>query len=487
MGGNKPLYYMEVEKVITRNEISLAKHMSDMIPLHVGLMGHIDHGKTALAKVLSEGVFTAGLDKHPQSKERGITIDLGFTMFRLDNYLVTLVDAPGHADLIRSVVAGANIIDAAILTVAADEGPKIQTGEHIIVLQSMGIDRIVVAITKTDLADETRLETVESQARKILAESKFKRIEFVRVSAKTGEGMDELRQALLRILEPRSRDVGGAFLMPIDHAFNVRGFGTVTTGTILRGQIKIGDTVRLVPQGRSAKVRSIQTFGAARDQAQAGDRVGINVPDISPDDITRGDYLCEPGTLSTAQILLVHIEQNPLYTRGITRGMIMSAHVGMAEVTCESFPIRYVDDRRVLLETVNDEKEYDLILRTRRRIPSEPGTNVLLMRTDLKPTEMRIIGHGVVEEMSDSFVVYRQRRRTGTVMRVREDDVLVQGLAMHKEAAQHLRGREIVTSDNIRGVIGSTFGTKGVVVAKFERPIAEGVEVRLDDYIEERI
>jgi len=109
------------------------------VPVHIGLLGHIDHGKTEVARALSEIVSTAGLDKHPQAQERGISIDLGFTSFHLDGYLVTLVDAPGHAELIRSVVAGANIIDAAILGVAADEGPKIQTGEHIIILQSFAI------------------------------------------------------------------------------------------------------------------------------------------------------------------------------------------------------------------------------------------------------------------------------------------------------------------------------------------------------------
>ena len=150
--------------------------MDTLVPVHVGLMGHIDHGKTALARVLSEKVSTAGLDKHPQAKRRGITIDLGFTMFELDKYLVTLVDAPGHADLIRSVVAGSNIIDAAILVVAADEGPKIQTGEHLVVLQAMGVDNILVALTKTDLVKQERISNVEKQMKKILIDTSFDKL-----------------------------------------------------------------------------------------------------------------------------------------------------------------------------------------------------------------------------------------------------------------------------------------------------------------------
>ena len=157
--------------------------MDNLVPVHVGLMGHIDHGKTALAKALSEKVSTAGLDRHPQAQKRGITIDLGFTMFELDNYLVTLVDAPGHADLIRSVVAGANIIDSAILVVAADEGPMVQTGEHVVVLQSMGVDSIVVALTKTDLVNESQLADTEQKIRLILADTRFSEAPIIQVSA----------------------------------------------------------------------------------------------------------------------------------------------------------------------------------------------------------------------------------------------------------------------------------------------------------------
>ncbi len=151
--------------------------MHSLVPVHIGLMGHIAHGKTALARAISDHVSTAGLDKHPQSKERGITIDLGFTMFVLDKYLVTLVDAPGHADLIRSVVAGANIIDTAILTVAADEGPKVQTGEHLLVLRSLDIDSVVIAITKSELADGKRLADVEAMMIRQVEEVGFRKTE----------------------------------------------------------------------------------------------------------------------------------------------------------------------------------------------------------------------------------------------------------------------------------------------------------------------
>ena len=279
------------------------KDMDRLVPVHVGLMGHIDHGKTALAKVLSEKVSTAGLDKHPQAKKRGITIDLGFTMFELDKFLVTLVDAPGHADLIRSVVAGSNIIDAAILVVAADEGPMIQTGEHLVVLQSMGVENILVALTKTDLVKPNQLSNIEKQMQTILTDTSYTNVEIVQVSSLKGEGIDELRTALHRILHPRERNSEGHLSIPIDHAFPVKGHGTVVTGTVQRGIAKLGDTVELAPLGKVSRVRSIQTFGEEREQASAGDRVGINVPDIDDTEVTRGDYLCTPGSMTRATSL----------------------------------------------------------------------------------------------------------------------------------------------------------------------------------------
>jgi selenocysteine-specific elongation factor len=293
--------------------------MDKLVPVHVGLMGHIDHGKTALASALSEKVSTAGLDKHPQAQQRGITIDLGFTMFVLDRFLVTLVDAPGHADLIRSVVAGSNIIDAAILVVAADEGPKIQTGEHLVVLQSMGVERLLVVVTKIDLVTPEKLTSIEDKMRVILTNTQFGNAEFVRVSTLKGIGIDELRAALLRMLTPRVRDTESPLSIPIDHAFPIKGHGTVITGTIQRGSIRLNETVEIAPLDKKSRVRSIQTFGEEREVAYAGDRVGVNVPEIDDTEITRGDYLCTPGSMTRATGFFAKLKVNPLcisYPRG---------------------------------------------------------------------------------------------------------------------------------------------------------------------------
>jgi len=458
--------------------------MDDLVPVHVGLMGHIDHGKTALAKAISEKVSTAGLDKHPQAQQRGITIDLGFTMFVLDKYLVTLVDAPGHADLIRSVVASSNIIDAAILVVAADEGPKIQTGEHLVVLQSMGVEKILVVVTKIDLVKPEKLINIEKQTKAILTDTSFSDAEFVRVSALKNTGIDELRTALLRVLSPRSRDSENPFSIPIDHAFPVKGHGTVVTGTIQRGRIKIGDAAEIAPLGKKSRIRSIQTFGEERAMACAGDRVGVNIPEIDDSEITRGDYLCTPGSMTRATGFIAQLKVNPLYRGRITKKMTVSVSAGMPAVTGQVLPFTATNDHRIVQEVVKT-MEFSAALLLQKPIAVTIGTKVLLLRTDLPPTQMRIIGSGQVVDIPKNIILQRPRIRSGKVQRVRDRDVLVEGLASSKEVAERLVGSNVSTSDGVVGVIRQSFGTRGVVTVEFEAPVKESETVNYQRLTEE--
>ena len=458
--------------------------MDNLVPVHVGLMGHIDHGKTALATALSEKVSTAGLDKHPQAQQRGITIDLGFTMFTLDKYLVTLVDAPGHADLIRSVVAGSNIIDAAILVVAADEGPMIQTGEHIVVLQSMGVERILVVVTKIDLSTPEKIAILEGKIRTILKDTPYTSAEIVRVSVLRNEGIDELRKALLQILVPRERDAKSTFCMPIDHAFPIKGHGTVVTGTIQRGHVRNGETVEIAPLGKTSRIRSIQTFGQDRELASAGDRVGINVPGIDDTEISRGDYLCAPGSMIHTSEFIAKLSVNALYHGRITKRMTVSVSVGMSTVTGQIIPFTVHNGISVVQEE-HKTSSFEAALLLQKAIALTIKDHVLLLRTDMPPTQMRIIGSGEVIAIPEKIVLSRPKIRTGKIQRIRDRDVLVEGLASSKEIAERLVKSNVITDSGIMGVIIQSFGTRGVVAVEFDGPVKESEPVTYQRLIEE--
>lgn len=465
--------------------ISRSRMTKSLVPVHVGLMGHIDHGKTELARALSEKTSTAGLDKHPQSKIRGITIDLGFTMFVLGKYLVTLVDAPGHADLIRSVVAGANIIDTGIVVVSADEGPKVQTGEHIVVLQSMGIENLLVAVTKTDLVSELRASEVETRVRSILSNAGFSHVEFVRVSAKDGTGIEELKTKLFKVLHPHSRNADGPLLMPIDHAFPIKGHGTVATGTLLRGTMSVGEKIQVVPLSKTAKVRSIQTFGEPRDKASAGDRVGVNIPEVQHTELSRGNYICDPGSLPQSRFLVLDLKMNSLYEGRLTHRMVLSASVGMATATAMAVPFVNENDRRVILEEMT-ESEGLVGLFLKESVPASLGTKVLLLRTDLAPTKMRIVGAGQIAEIPEKLIVYRRKTRVGRVQRIRENDVLVEGLASRRSIAESLKGLVIQSESGSEGVIREPFGTRGVVAVDFSgAPVTKSETIVMERIVEE--
>lgn len=453
--------------------------MPKAVPVHIGLLGHIDHGKTEVARALSEIVSTAGLDKHPQAQERGISIDLGFTSFHLDGYLVTLVDAPGHAELIRSVVAGANIIDAAILVVAADEGPKIQTGEHIIILQSFGISKAVVALSKIDLVFPTRLKKVKNQIRNILRGTSLEGAPIIPVSAVTGEGIEELKDAIKSILSPPEREVEGPFKMPIDHAFRIKGAGTVITGTIHRGRVSIGDEIEIMPIKQTVKVRSIQTFRESREEAKAGDRVGISVTGTEPEKIYRGCYAGTPGTLKVTNKLVGSIQMNRLFKYTLRPGVQVHLTVGMPTVPATMIPFKTSEGRNLLLAEVKSGDTFEALFRLGESVVADEGTPLLVSRLDLPPTTLRIAGSGKVTDASPGEMgFFTEKTKRGRVKTPKHPKgSIVVGLAETKIGAERLLNMVATTERGIPGKVVSTFGGKGAVIIRFEKPVSEGESV----------
>ncbi len=289
--------------------------------------GHVDHGKTALVKALT-GVDT---DRLPEEKARGITIDLGFTHLDLPGLSLGLIDVPGHEDFIRNMIAGLGAIDLALLVVAADDGWMPQTEEHWQILNYLGVRRVVIAITKCDLADAARTETA---TREKLASHSLGEISIVRTSVRTGAGLEELKRALAEMCDtlPAAPDIGKPRLF-VDRVFTVRGTGTVVTGTLTGGQLRQGDNVLLQPQKLRARVRALQSHNQPLEIALPAMRTALNLPDLKIEDISRGTVLTTVETEDASRTIDVLIERAALSPRPLKNASVIQMHYGSARFT----------------------------------------------------------------------------------------------------------------------------------------------------------
>jgi selenocysteine-specific elongation factor len=271
--------------------------------LTVGTAGHIDHGKTWLVRALT-GKDT---DRLPEERDRGISIDLGYAPLDLpDGRRLSLIDVPGHERFVRNMVAGATGIDLFLLVVDAAEGARPQTHEHLAILQLLGIELGVVAVTKADAVDPETLELALEEARELVPQA-----EVVAVSAKTGAGLDELRAALGRAADLvfQKHNVDDPARLYVDRVFSLRGIGTVVTGTLWSGTIGEGDVLRAEPAGREVRVRSVQVHDQPVERAEAGQRVALAVPGVERSDLRRGDALVAPATFRPGYRLDVSLQE----------------------------------------------------------------------------------------------------------------------------------------------------------------------------------
>src|ERR1700726_504448 len=258
----------------------------------IGTAGHIDHGKTTLVEALT-GTHP---DRLEEEKRRGITIDLGFAFLEENGVRFGFVDVPGHERFVSNMLAGAAGIDLMLLVIAADESIKPQTREHFDICKLLGVKQGVVALTKSDLVDDSGMTLVQLEIEEYVRGSFLEGSAIVPVSAKTGAGIPELKRALHHAATQVSgKDATRAFRLPIDRAFAMKGFGTVVTGTLISGAVQIGDEVELLPGGKRLRVRGVQTGGQAVAQAFAGQRTAVNLAGIDHTAVRRGMTLSEPG------------------------------------------------------------------------------------------------------------------------------------------------------------------------------------------------
>lgn len=265
----------------------------------VGTAGHVDHGKSTLVKALT-GIDP---DRLAEEKARAMTIDLGFAWFSLPSGRdVSVVDVPGHERFIKNMLAGVGGLDAALLIVAADEGPMPQTVEHLAILDLLAVTSGLIVLTKRDAVDEEWLALVEEETRDLAKGSRFANATIVAVSALTGQGLPVLKSELDQLLAASPPPLGGHRpRLPIDRAFSVPGFGTVVTGTLNGGDLVLGQELRLFPHATPTRVRGLQSHQSKLERAVAGSRVAVNLTGLAVDEIRRGDVLAPPGMLTPTQ------------------------------------------------------------------------------------------------------------------------------------------------------------------------------------------
>jgi selenocysteine-specific elongation factor len=300
----------------------------------IGTAGHVDHGKTALVKALT-GIDT---DRLPEEKRRGITLELGFAHLTLpDGTVAGVVDVPGHERFVKAMAAGAGGVDLAILVVAADEGVMPQTREHLDICQLLGVRAGVVALSKADLlpglGDDWRA-LLDADLATLLAGSVLEKAEVVPVSAKTGEGIEALKAALVRAAAsvPR-RPADGPLFLPVDRAFTIKGFGTVVTGTLLSGTVEPEASVSLLPGLPGPfRVRGVQTHGQSLPRGLAGQRTAVNLSNVATQDVRRGMVLVRTAELPETRSLDVELTLLPAAEAPLPRRRTLLLHLGTAQV-----------------------------------------------------------------------------------------------------------------------------------------------------------
>ena len=288
--------------------------------VNIGTIGHVDHGKTTLTAAISahlagkngnEKVDFANIDKAPEERERGITINTSHIEYSTEKRHYAHVDCPGHADYVKNMITGAAQMDGAILVIAATDGPMAQTREHILLSRQVGVPRMVVFMNKCDMVDDEELiELVEMEIRELLSEYGFdgdntpiikgSALRALEGDAKWTGKIDELMDAVDTWIEEPTREIDKPFLMPVEDVFTITGRGTVVTGRVERGQLKLNDEVEIIGLKETKKtvVTGIEMFRKQLDYAEAGDNAGVLLRGIAREDVERGQVLAKPGTVT---------------------------------------------------------------------------------------------------------------------------------------------------------------------------------------------
>ncbi|XP_070564699.1 selenocysteine-specific elongation factor-like [Ptychodera flava] len=523
----------------------MASGSGSTLNFNLGVLGHIDSGKTSLAKALSQTAATASFDKNPQSKERGITLDLGFSSFLTDipehlkdgkyeKLQMTLVDCPGHASLIRTIIGGAQIIDLMMLVVDVTKGVQTQTAECL-VIGEITCEKMVVVLNKTDLLPpqkkQQQIDKMTKRMLKTLENTRFANSPIIPVSAKPGgpeapetepEGVDELVQELKRQTYLPQRDTNGPFIYAVDHCFSIRGQGTVMTGTVLSGSISVNDNIEIPALKMTKKVKSIQMFRQPINTIIQGDRTGLCVTQFDPKQLERG-VVCSPGALPTILAGIIEVKKIPYYKGTISTKAKFHITTGHATVmgrvsffskcskdnqttTDFNFDQEYIYQEELLSQqSANAGKDSDkentnqsedstssvtanqqfALIEFEKPITC-PENSLLIgskLDTDIHANMCRLAFYGhLVHSITDkkyhetvlpNLKIYKNKQREGFAERMLDDyNIIGRGLFKKETNIQLFVGLKVNLSTGECGVIEGGFGQSG----KFKVRIPDGLE-----------
>jgi len=389
----------------------------------IGMAGHIDHGKTTLTKALTN----VDTDRLKEEKERNISIELGFAPLYEDEELqISVIDVPGHERFIRQMIAGVSGIDLVVLVVAADEGVMPQTREHLEILKFLGVKTGIVAISKIDRVEEEFVELVKEDIFSELQNTVFETAPFVLVDSISHKGIEELKSMIIETLKGQEmRDVRGAFRLPIDQVFTVKGQGTVVRGTVYEGSVEEGQVLNVMPRGLKVRARQIQVHHQSAKQAFAGQRTAINLSGVAKEDLDRGDVLVssEHFIVTRTVDVAIHVVSDLDYI--VKQRMPIKCHIGTAEVMGR---IVFFDRNEIDTE----ESEILCQLRLDEEIVTKRGDRFILRR----PSPQETIGGGwVIEPRGEKYKFgYRtieqlEQKKEGTP-KERITAVLVEGKSL---------------------------------------------------------
>ncbi|MCH7904885.1 MAG: selenocysteine-specific translation elongation factor [Armatimonadetes bacterium] len=337
----------------------------------IGTAGHVDHGKTTLIQALT-GIDT---DRLPEEKRRGLTIDIGFAYIDLPEVgRVSIVDVPGHERFLTNMLVGALGIDVALLCVAADESVMPQTVEHFQILELLPVQRLVVAVTRADLADSDMIDFTSEEVAELLAPTRFKDSPIIPVSAKEGSGLDELRQELARAFKSAPEAAAASWYLPIDRVFTVKGHGAVVTGTLAQGNVETGARAVVIPGDLHARIRSIHSHDESLEVGNRGSRTALNLSGVKAEDLHRGQAVGSPGVLFETELF----DANVRWLNPPRHSERVRVSIGADEVIARAF--------------LND-YESDLVqLRCERPVAAAKGQPLIIR----KYSPPRLLGGGTV-------------------------------------------------------------------------------------------